>query len=107
MLKILMSTNTHARLSVVCLFETETSERKCDTSHYNWSAFNDGAMHLRILLGIVGQLIAIPAALFFVPTTYPKLFSAPGATVDSSSAEVVQEDIAIMTNPDAISAQDR
>lgn len=28
-------------------------------------------MHLRVLLSIIGQLIAVPAALFLIPTTYP------------------------------------
>ena len=35
----------------------------------------------RIALSVIGQLIAVPAALFFMPTTYPKLFS--GTTADS------------------------
>lgn len=35
----------------------------------------------RILLSVIGQLIAIPAALFLMPTTYPKLFS--GTTANS------------------------
>lgn len=35
----------------------------------------------RIVLSVIGQLIAVPAALFFMPTTYPKLFST--TTADS------------------------
>lgn len=66
---------------------------------------NAGVMQLRMVLGLLGQLIAIPAALFFVPTTYPKLFSTAG-TADSTSA-VVEDDGVIMTSADAISAQER
>eukprot|EP00903_Cladosiphon_okamuranus_P013797 g12840.t1 len=36
----------------------------------------------RIVLSVIGQLIAVPAALFFMPTTYPNLFSAT-TTADS------------------------
>lgn len=41
----------------------------------------------RIFLSVIGQLIAVPAALFFMPTTYPNLFSA--TTADSQAAEDV------------------
>lgn len=30
-------------------------------------------MHLRVFLSVIGQLIAVPAALFFMPTTCPDL----------------------------------
>eukprot|EP00752_Nemacystus_decipiens_P001578 g1539.t1 len=43
----------------------------------------------RIVLSVIGQLIAVPAALFFMPTTYPKLFSK--TTADSP------EDVAVTT----------
>lgn len=43
----------------------------------------------RIVLSVIGQLIAVPAALFFMPTTYPKLFST--TTADSP------EDVSVAT----------
>lgn len=43
----------------------------------------------RIVLSVVGQLIVVPAALFFMPTKYPKLFSA--TTADSP------EDVSVTT----------
>ncbi|CAM9484229.1 unnamed protein product, partial [Scytosiphon promiscuus] len=65
-----------------------------------------GAMQLRMVLGLLGQLIAIPAALFLVPTTYPKLFSTTG-TMDSAAGAAAEEDVAIMTSEDAISVHGR
>ncbi|CAM9294264.1 unnamed protein product [Pylaiella littoralis] len=43
-------------------------------------------MHLRIFLNLIGQLIAIPAALFLMPTACPRLFSTTRTTDDSSAA---------------------
>lgn len=60
-------------------------------------------MQLRILLGLIGQLVAIPAALFLVPTTCPKL--SPQATTTTTTAAVdsspsaVEEELAFMTTP--------
>ncbi|CAM9202226.1 unnamed protein product [Ectocarpus sp. 12 AP-2014] len=56
-------------------------------------------MQLRILLGLIGQLVAIPAALFLMPTALPKLPpTATTAGVDSSPS-AVEDELAFMTTP--------
>lgn len=42
-------------------------------------------MHLRVFLNLVGQLIAIPAALFLMPTTCPRPFSTTTTTTTDDS----------------------
>lgn len=73
-------------------------------------------MQLRVLLSIIGQLIAVPAALFLMPTTYSdvaKYARRDGSHCDASTVDAMNSDSsrsATMTteaNEDEPAVQDR
>lgn len=53
-------------------------------------------MKFRVLLNLIGQLIAVPAALFLVPAAYPDLplWHAMGG---ASSGSAVEDDLVLVT----------
>lgn len=55
-------------------------------------------MQFRVLLSLIGQLIAVPAALFLVPAAYPDL-PLWQATGDASSGKSVVEDDIVLVTP--------
>lgn len=54
-------------------------------------------MQFRVLLSLIGQLIAVPAALLLVPAAYPDLplWQATGGA--SSGSAVVEDDLVLVT----------
>lgn len=67
-------------------------------------------MHLRVILGLIGQLIAVPAALFLVPTSCPDLnrsskTEASDPDLDSSNTIVIDD--LLLSNGDMIDSAKR